>query len=125
MMNNLSSSYLWIQVLTLSIYDIQTKTKDHSHSFFSLIYQSQARLNISSKPLSKIFLSCQLFGLTPYHFWSRAVQKSPSRDFPGGPGARTLHFPYRGPRFGPSQGNRSHMPQLRVCLLQPRPGAVK
>ena len=108
--------YLWYPDQNLRI--IPTPLSPLSASY-------RDRLNALSKPLSKIFLSCQLFGLGPYHFWFRGIQKSPNRDFPGGPGARTLHFLYREPRFGPGQGSRSHMPQLRVCVSQLRPGAVK
>ena len=39
-------------------------------------------------------------------------------DFPGGPVAKTQHSQCRGPGLIPSQGTRSHMPQLRVCVLQ-------
>ena len=44
-----------------------------------------------------------------------------SRDFPGGPWAKTPYSQCRGPRINPRvrpQGTRSHRPQLRVCMLQ-------
>ena len=40
------------------------------------------------------------------------------RDFTGGSVVRTLHCQCRGPGLIPSQGTRSHMPQLRVCMPQ-------
>ena len=40
------------------------------------------------------------------------------RNFPDGPVAKTLHFLFRGPDSVPGQGLRSHMPHLRVCMLQ-------
>ena len=51
--------------------------------------------------------------------------KSWGRDFSSGPVAKILHSQCRGPGFNPSQGTRSHMLQLRVCMLQLRPTAVK
>ena len=60
------------------------------------------------------------------------INKLRSRDFPGGPGAKTLRSQYRVCGF-PDWGTRSHMPQLRVCMpqlkrycmLQLRAGAAK
>ena len=42
-------------------------------------------------------------------------------DFPGGPVAKTLCSQLGDPGSIPGQGTRSHMPQLRVCLLQLKP----
>ena len=39
-----------------------------------------------------------------------------SCDFPGSPAAETLCVQSRGPGLIPSQGTRSHMPQLRVHM---------
>ena len=39
-------------------------------------------------------------------------------DFPGGPLAKTPSSQYRGPGLIPGLGNRPHMPQLGVCMLQ-------
>ena len=51
-----------------------------------------------------------------------ANQKRPSerqgRSFPGGPVAKTLHSQCRSPGSMTSQRTRSHMLQLRVCMLQ-------
>ena len=49
------------------------------------------------------------------------AQKSSSRDFPGGPVAKTdpcRHPSTGGPGSTPCQGTRSHMPQLRVRVPQ-------
>ena len=53
------------------------------------------------------------------------VQSVDLQDFPGGPVAKTMHGPNaRGLGSIPGQGTRSHMPQLRVCMPQIRPGAA-
>ena len=41
-------------------------------------------------------------------------KKSPLRDFPGGPVAKTLLSQCRGPGFCPSSGNKSCMPQFKI-----------
>ena len=46
-------------------------------------------------------------------------------DFPGGPAARTPATNTGGRGSIPGQGTGSHMPQLRVCMLQLRPGVAK
>ena len=46
-------------------------------------------------------------------------------NFPGGPVAKTLHSQKGDPGLTPGQGTRSHMPQLRVCMPQLRPGAAR
>ena len=43
---------------------------------------------------------------------------NPLLGFPGGPVAETPHSQCRGLSSIPSQGTRSHMPQLRVCVSQ-------
>ena len=47
--------------------------------------------------------------------------KNSDRDFPGGPVAKRPHSQ----KEGPGQGTRSHMPQLRPCMLQLRSDADK
>ena len=39
--------------------------------------------------------------------------------------AETPHSQYRGPGSIPQQGTRSHMLQIRVCMLQLRPKIAK
>ena len=41
-----------------------------------------------------------------------------ARDFPGGPVAKTSHSHAGAPGLIPAQGARSHVPQLRLFVLQ-------
>jgi len=52
-------------------------------------------------------------------------QKLNSLDFLGGPVVTNLSCSAGDTSLIPSQGARSHMPQQRVHMLQPRPGAAK
>ena len=53
------------------------------------------------------------------------AQDKKLRDFAGGPMAMTLRSQSKGPSLIPDQGTRSHMLQLRVCMLQLRPSTAK
>ena len=46
------------------------------------------------------------------------VRNTPTWDFSGGPVTKTLCFQCKGLGFDPWWGIRSHVPQLRVCMLQ-------
>ena len=52
-----------------------------------------------------------------YRLW-RTLAKEVSWDFPGGPGAKTPSSQAGGVGSIPSQGTRSHLPQLRVRMPQ-------
>ena len=54
----------------------------------------------------------------PTYHWCLTCNESSLRDLPaGGAGeAKSLRSQCRGPGLIPSQGTRSHMPQLRVCM---------
>ena len=45
---------------------------------------------------------------------SMSSRSSRSRDFPGGPVAKTPHSQCRGAGLIPGQGTRPHMPQLKI-----------
>lgn len=79
--NNVSSSYLWIQVLTLPAI---TRLKPEDHSllpFLPLATSHQAQPSTSFQLPSKIVLPYPLHGLGPHHFWPRGLKNLP-RDFP-------------------------------------------